>query len=238
MLKRFIAIWISVPLILVAAFCLGLAIGGSSNTDAKPAPTSTVSATPNDNSEISTLGEFDPGYEIDPEYPLARSSGELPLIKLAVKSCDRIDSEGASLEVTKDDGSKIRALISPRSAMPKEVGVPQGFYIEAKGTIEMFVPLTMCLIRDQNRSLTKKPGDSNLVGYEHVINTSKGFNWTWHGHVQSVELSNTYLASTDGEYLDEEANAAGNHLNYKITYGLSPIELTEVKKLMSDYVTN
>ena len=238
MIKRFLAIWISAPLILAATFWLGLAIGGSGSSDAKPAPNSSVSVTPNEDSEISTLGEFDPNYEVDPKYPLARSSGELPLIKLAVKSCDRIDSEGASLEVTKEDGTKIRGLISPRSAMPKEFGVPQGFYIEDTGSMEMFVPLTMCLIRDQNRNLTKKPGDVNLVGYEHIINTSFGFNWTWHGHVQSVELSNTYLASTDGEYLDEEANAAGNNLNYKITYGLTSSELAEVKKLMSDYIAN
>ena len=238
MIKRFLAIWIAAPLILAATFWLGLAIGGSNSSDSKPSSTSTNSATPNEDGEISTLGEFDPNYEIDPKYPLARSSGELPLIKLAVKSCDRIDIEGASLEVTKDDGSKIRALISPRSAMPKKFGIPQGFYIEEAGAMEMFVPLTMCLIRDQNRNLTKKPGDSKLVGYEHVINTSFGFNWTWHGHVQSVELSNTYLASTDGEYLDEEGNAAANHLNYKVTYGLTDGELAEVKALMGNYVTH
>lgn len=238
MLKRFLAIWISAPLILAATFWLGLAIGGSGHTDAQPSPNSSLSSTPNEDSDISTLGEFDPNYVIDPEYPLARSSGELSLIKLAVKSCELIDAEGASLEVTKEDGSKIRALIAPRSAMPKAVGAPQGFYIESKGSVEMFVPLTMCLIRDQNRNLTKKPGDANLVGYEHIINTSIGFNWTWHGHVQSVELSNTYLSSADGQYIDTEANAAGNGLTYEITFGLTDSQLAEVKKLMRDYVAN
>ncbi len=240
MFKRLVVIWSVAAIAVAGAFGFGYLLGGSTHSVHLRAMSSSnpsdSAATPEQGTDTSALGEFDPNYKIDPKYPLARSSQELPLVQMAVKTCNQINKVGASGTVTTSDLVEHKFFVAPQSLIKGKVGAYQGYIWDKGGYTAMFMPLTVCEIADKNATIIRFPNTAAAVSMEHIINvmTFNGIiGWNWHSHTQSVELSNIYLESSDGKLIDSESNNQGTLSQYKYTFGLTAAQLAEARQVIA-----
>jgi len=167
---------------------------------------------------------------VDPAFPAALNQDQLTLFEASKKSCDAINSTGATF--TYSDGSTL--VLGPGKDSAANPVVRYAYLsstgeVRSSGTFSDAPPVP-CLPALVNTQILR---GAKTLATEFLVDPSVGGTYMWHSHLGGAELTNIYLTVGDGKisnYSDARTQEQGGGVVSAITYGLTADQVKLLKQ--------